>query len=98
MSVEACFCERDPETLARLQKEVAAWQAHHPNLDARVHILPDAHEETTAEIARAIQCMQRPVLGLIYADPNGTALPVDVVRKLPTLPQLRRMDCLAYLS
>lgn len=97
--IQAGLFERDPETAQRLRGVLGEARTHYPDLAGRFHVIVGDHSDLVPEVLDALdQHVTGRAFGLVYADPNGQALPLAVLQQLAQPAQLDRLDFLAYVS
>lgn len=100
----AHFCEQSSAAaswLGNVLRRVAQPQCEHGHGISEWHLNLGDHADTIADVRECFEERARPwsgAYGVIYADPNGTRLPVEPMRSLAASRALRFVDCLAYIS
>lgn len=96
---EAWFLDREEAALtALIERYRGGFQHRMPSTDSVVLTHRGDHAETIVPIAEFYRRISQPVYGLCYADPNGEALPLEVMQRVAQVPAFKRLDFLAYVS
>lgn len=66
----------------------------------RFTVVQGDHEQTINSVVRELKKdrRNRSRMGMVYSDPNGTRIPVDLIRKFFGNGQFPMVDCVAYVS
>jgi hypothetical protein len=92
--LRAYFCERNARSCDILAEHLAREGME----GATCRIMRGDHADTVAEITAELSSFHALVFGHIYADPNGTPIPVEAIQTLLADRNMERLDVLAYIA
>lgn len=62
------------------------------------NVVPGDHNNSIDRVLQPYQESKTPLCGLIYADPNGEGISVDVINKILSVPSLSRLEVLINVN
>lgn len=95
----AYFCEQKPNAVLRLREAVNRLHAKVGPFSGVWSVLEGDSKDTIGSlIANKLRGLPAKGYGLAYADPNGTDIPIDTMRRLADVPKLATLDFLVHVG